>query len=130
MIEIYNLTDPFRELYPDPKRYTWRKRTPLKQARLDFFLISQSFNYQVHDVKIINSYRSDYCPITLQLKLNDFILGMGIWKFMLKLLKKLLKKLTNSMLHQFDDLGIHLTIMLKLLKKLLKKPNEQYAALV
>jgi hypothetical protein len=36
MIEIYNLTDPFRELYPDLKRYTWRKRTPLKQARLDF----------------------------------------------------------------------------------------------
>ena len=81
MIEIYNLTDPFRELYPDLKRYTWRKRTPLKQARLDFFLISQSFNHQVHDVKIINSYRSDHCPIILQLKLSDFILGMGLWKF-------------------------------------------------
>jgi exonuclease III len=27
MIEIYILTDPFRELYPDLKRYTWRKRT-------------------------------------------------------------------------------------------------------
>jgi hypothetical protein len=38
MIEIYNLTDPFRELYPDLKRYTWRKRTTLKQARLDFTL--------------------------------------------------------------------------------------------
>ena len=75
------------------------KTHSLKQARLDFFLISQSFNHQVHDVKIINSYRSDHCPITLQLKLNDFILGRGLWKFMLKLLKKLLKKLTNSMLH-------------------------------
>ena len=30
MIEIYNLTDPFRELYPDLKRDTWRKRTPLR----------------------------------------------------------------------------------------------------
>ena len=45
------------------------------------FLISQSFNHQVHDVKIINSYRSDYRPIILQLKLNDFILGRGLWKF-------------------------------------------------
>ena len=106
------------------------KTHSFKTGKTRFFLISQSFNHQVHDVKIINSYRSDHRPITLQLKLNDFILGMGIWKFMLKLLKKLLKKLTNSMLHQFDDLGIHLTIMLKLLKKLLKKPNEQYAALV
>ena len=25
IIEIYNFTDPFRELYPDLKRYTWRK---------------------------------------------------------------------------------------------------------
>jgi exonuclease III len=65
MIEINNLTDRFRELYPDLKRYTWRKRTPLKQARLDFFLISQSFNYQVHDVKIINSYRSDFLIVSL-----------------------------------------------------------------
>jgi exonuclease III len=63
MIEIYYLTDPFRELYPDLKRYTWRKRTTLKQARLDFHLISQSCNHQVHDVKIISSYRSDHCPI-------------------------------------------------------------------
>ena len=54
MIEIYNLTDPFRELYPDHhRRHTWRKHTPLKQTILDFFLISQSFNHQVHDVKII-----------------------------------------------------------------------------
>jgi hypothetical protein len=81
MIEIYNLTDPLRELYPDLKRHTWRKRTPLKQTRLDFFLISQSFNHQVHDVKIMNSYRSDHCPIILQLKLNDFILGRGLIHF-------------------------------------------------
>ena len=95
MIEIYNLTDPFRELYPDLKRYTWRKHTPLKQARLDFFLISQSFfNYQVHDVKIINSYRSDHCPIILQLKLNDFILGKGLWKF------------NNSILYEMDYVEI------------------------
>jgi hypothetical protein len=64
------------------------------------FLISQSFNHQVHDVKIINSYRSDYRPIILQLKLNDFILGRDYGNLkihfhmrwiMLKLLKKLLK---------------------------------------
>ena len=33
---IYDLVDPFRELNPDVKRFTWRKRTPFKQARLDF----------------------------------------------------------------------------------------------
>ena len=35
------LIDPFRQLYPDLHRYTWRKRTPFKQARLDFFLFQK-----------------------------------------------------------------------------------------
>ena len=34
--ESYNLYDPFIEAYPSPKRYTWRKKSPLKQARFDF----------------------------------------------------------------------------------------------
>lgn len=36
-MEINNVIDPFRELHPQLKRYTWRKRSPLKQSRLDFF---------------------------------------------------------------------------------------------
>ena len=43
--------------------------------------IFKVLNHQVHDVKIINSYRSDHCPIILQLKLNDFILDRGLRKF-------------------------------------------------
>ena len=63
-----------------------------------------------NNVKIINSYRSDHCPIIFQLKLNDFILGRG-----------------------YGNLIIHFYmrwIMLKLLKKLLRKTKEQYAGLV
>ena len=40
-MEINDIIDPFRELHPQLKRYTWRKRSPLKQARLDFFLTSE-----------------------------------------------------------------------------------------
>lgn len=42
IIENYALIDIFREHHPDIKRYTWRKRNPLKQARLDFFLVSEN----------------------------------------------------------------------------------------
>ena len=42
MKEDYNSVDPFRELKDEMKRYTWRKPTSLKQARLDVFLISES----------------------------------------------------------------------------------------
>jgi exonuclease III len=46
IVDQCSLVDPFRELFPDLQRYTWRKKTPFKQARLDFFLskVSISFN--------------------------------------------------------------------------------------
>jgi len=34
-----DLLDIWRELYPEMRRYTWRRNTPLQQSRLDFFLI-------------------------------------------------------------------------------------------
>ena len=108
LIEYYNLNDPFREMYPDSKRYTWRKANPLKQARLDFFLVSQCLYPSVHDVKIQNSYRSDHSPIILQLKLNNFSIGRGLWKF------------NNSLL--FDKEYI------KSVKEVISKTIEQYAS--
>ena len=41
-METNDIIDPFRESNPQLKRYTWRRRNPLKQARLDFFLTSES----------------------------------------------------------------------------------------
>jgi exonuclease III len=39
----YNLSDPFRILYPDTRDYTFRPRTGrLNRSRLDFFLISNN----------------------------------------------------------------------------------------
>lgn len=38
-----SLVDPFREAYPPIKRYTWRKKSPLRQARLEYFHISENF---------------------------------------------------------------------------------------
>lgn len=43
LMETLDLIDIFRENNPTLRRYTWRKRNPIKQGRLDFFLISQSF---------------------------------------------------------------------------------------
>lgn len=109
LIEINNLVDPYRQLYPDIKRYTWRKSNPLKQARLDFFLVSENFNQYVHDVQIQNSYRSDHSPIVLEIKLNDFKIGKGLWKF------------NNSLLYDAD--------YVKIVKELINRCKEQYGSL-
>ena len=35
MMETYELIDAFRHFHPDTRRYTWRRRNPVKHARLD-----------------------------------------------------------------------------------------------
>ena len=50
MIKENNLFDTFRELHPILKRYTWRRTNPLKQSRLDFFLVTENI---VNSVKKI-----------------------------------------------------------------------------
>lgn len=37
-----HLLDYFRILNPDKRAYTWRKKNPLKQGRLDYIFVSES----------------------------------------------------------------------------------------
>jgi hypothetical protein len=73
--------DPFRELFPDLQRYTWRKKTPFKQARLDFFLFPDSMLTNLVNCKIEPSYRSDHSMVILELEFKPFVRGKGLWKF-------------------------------------------------
>ena len=81
IIDNQSMVDPYRELYPDKRRYTWRKKSPLKQSRLDFFLISDVLLPSLKDSYIESSYRSDHSIIVLHLVFNDFKRGKGLWKF-------------------------------------------------
>ena len=81
IIEEKHLLDPFRELHPDCRRYTWRKNNPRKQARLDFFLISENLLPSVKTSDIDFGYRSDHSFPKLVLKFNEFKHGKGLWKF-------------------------------------------------
>jgi hypothetical protein len=109
-MEAYDLKDPFRELYPNLRRYTWRKKTPFKQARLDFFLITNNLMPMVEKVIIENSYRSDHSGVVLSIKLSKLKKGKGLWKF------------NNSLLTDKD--------YVKIVKETVKKIIHQYAALV
>lgn len=81
LIELFNLKDMFRQANPEKTEYTWRKKIPIKQSRLDFFLISDTLSIMNPKITHNNSYRSDHSPVTLQFKLNDFVRGRGFWKF-------------------------------------------------
>ncbi|KAK6195898.1 hypothetical protein SNE40_001230 [Patella caerulea] len=109
-IELYDLKDVYREYYPNLKKYTWRKKNPPKQARLDFFLVSNSLMPKITTTRIETKYRSDHSPVLLEIKLSDLQKGQGLWKLNTSLLKD----------KQYIDL----------IKNLIKEIKSQYAVVL
>lgn len=82
-------------------------KNPTKQARLDFFLISESLQVTTPCVKLENSYRSDHSPVVLYCKLNNLKRGRGFWKFNNSLLTDkdyvtIVKKTINDVKKQYS----------------------------
>ena len=59
MIDSEDFIDIYRINFPLTRRYTWRKRKPLKQARLDYFLISSQMSNMIDTCGIKQGYRSE-----------------------------------------------------------------------
>lgn len=90
MVEIkgeFELVDPWRSNYPQLRRYTWRQKTPIKQSRLDFFLVSPDIFTETQKVDITTGYRTDHSLINLTIGSNINTRGKGFWKFNTSLLK-------------------------------------------
>lgn len=85
----YNLVDAYRLFYPKMKKFTWFRKNPVKQARLDYFLVSNSFSDLIDTSKINPGYRTDHSIISLVIAPNPFKKGKGLWKFNCSLLKNI-----------------------------------------
>ena len=85
-LNTYNLIDAYRHMHPDIHRFTWRRKNPVKQARLDYYIISNAFTDFISSCDINPGYRSDHSIIKLDIKSSDFIRGRGLWKFNCSLL--------------------------------------------
>ena len=81
------LIDPWREINPAEKSFTWRQPNPFKMARLDFFLISKEIMSLLESVRILPGHRTDHSMITLSLNFDKIDQGRGYWKFNNALLK-------------------------------------------
>ena len=67
---------------------------PIKQARLDFFLVSENLLPSITCSKIEPSYKSDHSFPKIVFKINHFKKGKGLWKF------------NNSLLHEREFLDM------------------------
>ena len=94
-----DLLDIWRKLYPEMRRYTRHRNTPLQQSRLDFFLISDLLSTFVTNADIKAGYRTDHSMITLKLTLGKESKNKLLWKFNNSLLKdKLFAKEFNDVI--------------------------------
>ncbi|RUA04563.1 MAG: hypothetical protein DSY43_06055, partial [Gammaproteobacteria bacterium] len=106
IIEENNLCDPWRVQHPETKGFTWRKKTPRKQARLDFFLTTEDMMSYITDSKIMPGYKTDHSAILITLKFSNGDRGKGYWKFNNSFLKDTtfadnVRKTINSVLSQY-----------------------------
>ena len=77
----YNLIDCWREEHIEERKFTWFKNNPIKQARLDFFLISSMLYSKVKNPDITSGYRTDQSHISLDITLDKTDKGNSYWKF-------------------------------------------------
>ena len=87
MTRDLGLADIWREDNPECRRYTWRKKNPLKQSRLDYFLLSDYLFWYFESTDILPGYRSDHSMVTLTLSFGEKINVKTFWKFNSSLLK-------------------------------------------
>ena len=82
MMSQNDLCDIYRIRNPEAKRFTWRRKSPFKQRRLDCFLVSETLQENIKAVGIIPSVRSDHSAITLTLyPVSENVRGRACWKF-------------------------------------------------
>ena len=82
-----DLIDVFRSAHPHSKKFTWRRRNPVKLSRLDYFIGSATLADLVQSVSIKHGYKTDHSLIEIKILLSEFQKGKGRWLFNTDLLK-------------------------------------------
>ena len=89
IVESLELLDPWRTCYPNDRKYTWRQCSPIKQSRLDFFLVTEDLFSLMKNTSIIPGYKTDHSAITFTFSASLAKRGKGYWKFNSQLLRDL-----------------------------------------
>ena len=87
IIDVFELLDPWRTCYPEDRKYTWRQSSPIKQSRLDYYLISEDLFSLTKNTIIIPGYRTDHSAILFTFSACLEKRGKSYWKFNSQLLR-------------------------------------------
>ena len=101
--EKFDLIDIWRVRNPEKVRYTWRRKKPVIQSRLDRFYISDTMQYNIAKTDIIPGICSDHSAIVLSIKQTKGTKSSGpnFWKFNNSLLKN--EDFTNGLKYYLEN---------------------------
>ena len=71
---------------PTGPSYTWSAYSNLKQARLDYFLVSTDLAGLVESIQTSAGYRTDHSLVLMKMIFSLQERGRGFWKFNISLL--------------------------------------------
>jgi exonuclease III len=63
---VLELIDPWRNSNQDLRMYTWKQKSPLKQIRLDYFLVSEDIHMDTVGARVLPGYKSHHSAIALE----------------------------------------------------------------
>ena len=87
MMNDNNWVDIFREINGEKRKFTWKVgNPPRKQARLDYFIVSEILRPMIFEADVISGYRSDHSIVTLGISLTTQKRGKGFYKMNASLL--------------------------------------------
>ena len=82
ILDRLNLCDIFRVRFPQLKRFTFHRRNPRIQRRLDYLFTSNDIQEAVDSVDVLPSFMSDHSPVLISVNLCPKInRGKYGWKF-------------------------------------------------
>ena len=110
IVESFELLDPWRTCHPDDRKYTWRQSTPIKQSRLDYFLVSEDLFSLMKNTKILPGYKTDHSAVVFTFSASIEKRGKGYWKFNSQLLRdteyiQKVKTCINDTVSEFHQSG-------------------------
>ena len=77
-----DVSDIFRIRYPNLKRFTFHRKNPRIQRRLDYLFTPNSLQEFISDVKILPSFMSDHSPVCISINtMPETSRGRYAWKF-------------------------------------------------
>ena len=129
-----SLVDAWRVLNPDISRYTWRRKNPEIQCRLDFFLVSQSMMSNITQADILCGYKTDHSMITINTALHSNPRGPDFWKMNTSFLTDVnyvnqIRTTIREVLSEYkNDTSVNPSLLWEMIKLKIREQSLKYAA--